>query len=157
MGNDELLKLDNQLCFVLYASSRALTQAYRPFLNELDLTYPQYLVLLVLWEQEGLTVNQLGEKLCLDNGTLTPLLKRMEKAGIIKRQRSNRDERKVFIFLTKKAKALKEKAYKVPEHMICNSGVTAEHYVALKENLEDLLKCLKAAQQKTCQIKQKEA
>ena len=88
MGNDEFLKLDNQLCFVLYACSRGLTRTYRPLLAELDITYPQYLVMLVLWEQDGVSVKALGERLFLDSGTLTPLLKRMASSGLIARKRS---------------------------------------------------------------------
>jgi DNA-binding MarR family transcriptional regulator len=102
MKNDELLKLDNQLCFSIYACSREITSMYRPFLDELGITYPQYLVLLVLWEQHECTVKELGEHLYLDSGTLTPMLKRMEAADLIKRQRSHTDERKVFVHLTKK-------------------------------------------------------
>lgn len=146
MSSDELLKLDNQLCFALYACSRAFIRTYRPLLDEIGITYPQYLVLMVLWEKDGKTVKDLGEMLFLDSGTLTPLLKRMENAELLIRRRSKKDERKVRIHLTEKGKNLKQKAYKIPEIMVCHSGVTADHYVALKENLEGLLKSIKQYQ-----------
>jgi DNA-binding MarR family transcriptional regulator len=98
----ELLKLDNQLCFSIYAASRAITRAYRPILDEFGLTYPQYLVLLILWEQDGLAVNEIGSLLYLDSGTLTPLLKRMESAGFIERRRGKLDERTTEIHLALK-------------------------------------------------------
>ncbi len=144
MGNDEFLKLDNQLCFVLYACSRGLTRTYRPLLAELDITYPQYLVMLVLWEQDGVSVKALGERLFLDSGTLTPLLKRMASSGLITRQRSQTDERRVNIFLTAKGKALKKRAHAVPETLLCRSGLTAEAFLRLKTDLESLLARIRA-------------
>ena len=111
------LKLDNQLCFAVYAASLAMTKAYKPVLGALGLTYPQYLVLLVLWERDNLPVTELGERLFLDSGTLTPLLKRMEAAGWVQRQRSTQDERKVHILLTPAGLALREKAACVPLQM----------------------------------------
>lgn len=144
MGNDEFLKLDNQLCFVLYACSRGLTRTYRPLLAELDITYPQYLVMLVLWEQDGVSVKALGGRLFLDSGTLTPLLKRMASSGLIERKRSATDERRVHIFLTAKGKALKKKAYAVPEFLLCQSGLTAEEFMGLKTDLESLLARIRA-------------
>ncbi len=140
MSKDDLLKLDNQLCFVIYACSRGLTQIYRPLLAELGVTYPQYLVLLVLWEKDGVTVKKLGERLFLDSGTLTPLLKRMEVAGFIKRERSIEDERKVNIYITRKGLVMKKKAYAVPETLLCQSGLTLDQFVGLKSELETLLK-----------------
>lgn len=140
MPNDELLKLDNQLCFALYACSRSLTRLYRPLLNKLGVTYPQYLVLMVLWENRQQAVSELGEKLLLDSGTLTPLLKRMEINGLVERTRSRQDERKVFIKISKKGEALKEQALAIPEQMFCQSGLTVEEFVRVKGDLEDLLK-----------------
>ena len=144
MGNDEYLKLDNQLCFVLYACSRGLTRTYRPLLAELEITYPQYLVMLVLWEQDGLSVKALGERLFLDSGTLTPLLKRIATAGLITRKRSATDERRVNIFLTAKGKALKERAQAVPETLLCHSGLTPEAFMRLKTDLQSLLTRIRA-------------
>jgi len=116
---DALLALDHQLCFALYSSSLAMTKAYRPLLAELGLTYPQYLAMLVLWEDDGLTVGALGERLFLDSGTLTPLLKRLEAQGFVERRRGREDERSVFIHLTREGRALKRRAVAVPEAMLC--------------------------------------
>ncbi len=110
----EAMKLINQLCFPLYAAARHVTGLYTPVLKPLGLTYTQYIVFLVLWEKDGLTVGEIGEKLLLDNGTLSPLLKKMEKAGYVKRQRSREDERVVVITLTEEGRALQEKAKDVP-------------------------------------------
>ena len=110
----EAMKLINQLCFPLYAAARHVTGLYTPVLKPLGLTYTQYIVFLVLWEKDGLTVGEIGEKLLLDNGTLSPLLKKMEKAGHVKRQRSREDERIVVITLTEEGRALQEKAKDVP-------------------------------------------
>jgi len=140
MPNNELLKLDNQLCFALYACSRSLTRLYRPLLNKLGITYPQYLVLMVLWENKQQSVTELGERLLLDSGTLTPLLKRMESSGLVERTRSKSDERKVFVRVTEKGEALKKQAYAIPEKMFCQSGLTIEGFIRLKSDLEDLLK-----------------
>src|SRR5579875_3340210 len=107
MDINQLLKLENQLCFTVYACSREIIRMYRPMLDKLGITYPQYLVLLVLWEMDELTVSQLGERLYLDSGTLTPLLKRMESMGLITRRRSETDERKVYIYLTEQGQDLK--------------------------------------------------
>ena len=106
---DEALRLDNQLCFPLYAASRRIISAYTPFLKPLGLTYTQYIVFLVLWEKDGVTVGEIGERLHLDNGTLTPLLKKMEKSGYVSRERSSKDERVVLITLTKEGKAMKKR------------------------------------------------
>ena len=116
MGYDyrEAMKLDRQLCFPLYAAARNVTGLYTPYLKPLGLTYTQYLVFLVLWEKDEISVTEIGEKLMLDNGTLSPLLKKMEQAGYIKRKRSREDERVVEITLTEEGKALQEKAKDVP-------------------------------------------
>lgn len=114
----ELLKLDNQLCFSIYAASRAITRAYRPLLEPHGLTYPQYLVLLILWEKDGQSVNEIGRRLYLDSGTLTPLLKRMEQAQFLERARSKDDERKVEIRLGPKGRELRNHALAIPEALI---------------------------------------
>lgn len=111
---DKALLLDNQLCFALYSASLAMTKLYKPLLAELGLTYPQYLVMLVLWERDGLMVSELGERLFLDSGTLTPLLKRLEAAGLIARQRALDDERRVHVTLTATGRKLKTRAARVP-------------------------------------------
>lgn len=108
------LALDHQLCFALYAASLAMTKLYKPLLDPLGLTYPQYLVMLVLWEGDGLTVGQVGERLALDSGTLTPLLKRLEAAALLQRQRDASDERRVLLQLTPAGRALKRRAAAVP-------------------------------------------
>ena len=110
----EEFKLDNQLCFRLYTASRLLSQAYHPLLSKHGLTYPQYLVLLVLWEKDGISVSEICDRLMLDNGTLSPLLKKMEQAGYVERRRSRKDDRVVEITLTEAGKALQEKAKDVP-------------------------------------------
>ncbi len=111
----ENLRLDHQLCFPLYACARKVTSLYTPYFKELGLTYTQYIIFLVLWEQDGISVSQLGEKLYLDSGTLTPLLKKMETKGWIRRTRSEEDERVVMITLTKKGKELEKQAEEIPE------------------------------------------
>jgi DNA-binding MarR family transcriptional regulator len=109
MENPEFLKLENQLCFPLYVIAKEITGLYRPFFDELDITYPQYLVMMVLWEHDGLPVNSIGEKLYLDSGTLTPLLKRLENKGFIERKRKKEDERVVEVFITESGRNLQEK------------------------------------------------
>ena len=113
----EAMKLANQLCFPLYAAARNVTGLYTPWLKPLGLTYTQYIVFLVLWEEDGISVTEIGEKLMLDNGTLSPLLKKMEKAGYINRRRSSDDERVVMITLTEAGRALQEKAQDIPRQM----------------------------------------
>ena len=113
----EAMKLANQLCFPLYAAARNVTGLYTPWLKPLGLTYTQYIVFLVLWEQDGLSVTDIGERLMLDNGTLSPLLKKMEQAGYVERRRSRRDDRVVEITLTEAGRALQEKAKDVPAHV----------------------------------------
>jgi DNA-binding MarR family transcriptional regulator len=135
----ESLSLDNQLCFTIYACSRAMTQLYRPWFDEIGITYPQYLVLLVLWEQDGVTVKALGERLFLDSGTLTPLLKRMESAKLITRQRSVEDERKVLIHLTEAGKQLEAQAYTIPSDMMRQRGLTPDEFTGLLTEFKGLL------------------
>ncbi|WP_243385818.1 MarR family winged helix-turn-helix transcriptional regulator [Bacillus kexueae] len=133
------LKLDHQLCFLIYASSREMTKLYRPILQELDITYPQYLALLVLWEKDGVSVKELGKKLYLDSGTLTPMLKRMEANELITRSRSTEDERTVFIFLTEKGKVLREKAKCIPNAIIEKAKVKEEELALLMPLLRSFL------------------
>lgn len=114
MGKYDALKLDNQLCFPLYAASRQIIKQYHPFLAELDITYTQYITLMVLWEDKTVSVKALGERLYLDSGTLTPLLKSLEKKGLITRKRSSEDERVLMVSLTEEGEAFKEKAADIP-------------------------------------------
>jgi len=139
MNNDELLQLKNQLCFTIYAVSREITRMYRPYLEEMGVTYPQYLVLLVLWEFGECTVKELGEKLYLDSGTLTPLLKRMQEANLVTRDRSKKDERVVVIRLTEKGHSLKEQSCKLPEALLKNSALGPEEFRELLHSSQLLL------------------
>jgi DNA-binding MarR family transcriptional regulator len=116
------LRLDLQLCFALYTASRAMTRAYAPLLEPLGLTYPQYLVLLALWEQDGIAVKDLGQRLALDSATLTPLLKRLEQQGVVERRRDERDQRVVRIHLTDAGRALRVRARRVPAALACRAG-----------------------------------
>ncbi|MVN91269.1 MarR family winged helix-turn-helix transcriptional regulator [Mucilaginibacter aquatilis] len=136
---EDLLKLENQICFPAYAFSRNLTNLYRPLLAELDITYPQYLVLMVLWEHKEQTVNQLGEKLHLDTGTLTPLLKRLELKKLVNRTRSKQDERIVLISLTTLGIKLKEKAQHIPMELVKCSNVSIDELMQLKALLNKVL------------------
>lgn len=139
MENPESLKLENQLCFPLYVIAKEITGLYRPFLDELDITYPQYLVMMVLWENDGLPVNHIGEKLYLDSGTLTPLLKRLEAKGFILRKRKKEDERVVEVFITKSGKALKSKACEIPEKMYRKMDLSQEEWFDLKKSIQKIL------------------
>jgi DNA-binding MarR family transcriptional regulator len=116
------LALENQFCFALYSASLAMTKTYKPYLDKLGLTYPQYLVMLVLWQHDDVLVKSIGEKLFLDSGTLTPLLKRLEASALIARTRDESDERQVRITLTREGRALKKKAQGVPRQILCASG-----------------------------------
>jgi DNA-binding MarR family transcriptional regulator len=116
------LQLDKQICFALYRASRAIVRAYDPLLKPLSLTYLQYLVLLVLWEADGISVKHLGERLDLDSATLTPLLKRLESQGMVIRERADKDQRVVQVHLTQSGKALRKKAEKIPEQIACSGG-----------------------------------
>ncbi len=135
----DYLKLENQACFPVYALSRVLTAHYKPILEGIDLTYPQYLVMLVLWEHRQLSVNEIGDKLLLDSGTLTPLLKKLENRGLVNRIRSKEDERVVMISLTKDGAALKEKAVSVPESFKCSLGLTIEEMGSLRDTINIIL------------------
>ncbi|RKH52467.1 MarR family transcriptional regulator [Corallococcus sp. AB050B] len=138
MSTDDFLRLDLQLCFPLYAASRAMVQAYTPLLAKLGLTYPQYLVMLVLWETDGVSVKELGEKLYLDSGTLTPLLKRLETLGFVRRERSKEDARSVTVSLTAQGKALRRKAASIPEAIVCRTGLTLEELARLRRDIQRL-------------------
>lgn len=134
----DVLRLDDQLCFALHAASRAMTSAYQPLLESLGVTYPQYLVLLTLWEEDGARVSRIGERLHLDSATLTPLLKRLEARGIIERRRSTEDERVVEIFLTAKGKRRRKKAADVGQAIFCKMALSLDDLVRLREDLKAL-------------------
>lgn len=139
------LALDNQLCFKLYAASRAVTRAYKPMLDELGLTYPQYLVMLVLWEWHAAapaqpTVKALGERLMLDSGTLTPLLKRLEHLKWVRRQRSAEDEREVHLSLSQAGMQLRDQAHGLKTRLLCDSGVDLNQADTLRNSLDQLLR-----------------
>jgi DNA-binding MarR family transcriptional regulator len=131
------------MCFALYSANLALHKVYRKLLGQLDLTYPQYLVMLVLWQRDDVTVSDIGEKLFLDSATLTPLLKRLEVAGRLMRQRAKADERQVIITLTDAGKALREKAQSIPEAILCATECDITAVVTLKQQLESLRENLK--------------
>lgn len=139
MKHQESLKLQNQLCFPLYVIAKEITGLYRPFLDELDITYPQYLVMMVLWENDGLSVNHIGEKLYLDSGTLTPLLKRLETKGFITRKRKKEDERVVEVFISETGKALKAKACEIPEKIYKKIDASEQDWADLKTSVLKIL------------------
>ncbi|MEK8052070.1 MarR family transcriptional regulator [Ideonella sp. DXS22W] len=132
------LALDHQLCFALYSASLAMTKTYKPLLEPLGLTYPQYLVMLVLWEGDGVTVSQVGERLQLDSGTLTPLLKRLQAQGLLLRQRDAADERRVLLQLTAEGRALKARAVAVPQAIACASACDLAEIAELTTRLKQL-------------------
>ncbi len=142
-GPDDLLRLDNQVCFLLYGASRAVTQLYQPLLAPLGLTYPQYLVLLVLWEEDGASVRRLCQRLYLDSGTLTPLLSRLAAAGLVRRARSTRDARVVDIHLTAAGKKLKQAARAVPEALLCRLGMPLPELARVRGELQRLFELTK--------------
>ena len=133
-----MMQLDNQLCFALYSTSLAMTKVYKPLLDDLGLTYPQYLAMLVLWERDGLMVSELGERLNLDSGTLTPLLKRLEVSGFISRIRDVEDERRVYITLTSSGRKLKTRATKIPGCILSASQCSLPELVALTNQVQGL-------------------
>ncbi len=138
----EQLKLDNQLCFPIYAASRLFVREYQPHLDKLDLTYPQYLALMVLWEQDRLAVGEIAERLVLNTNTITPLLKRMEAQGLIERQRSDDDERRVIVGLTAKGRQLQHAAAKIPEQVVSgllSAALSLEDLKSLKDKLSILI------------------
>ncbi|MDM4765021.1 MarR family transcriptional regulator [Pelomonas sp. SE-A7] len=135
---DDWLKLDHQLCFALYSASLAMTKLYKPLLEPLGLTYPQYLVMLVLWEQDGISVSTLGQRLTLDSGTLTPLLKRLEAMGLVSRQRSAEDERRVELFLSPQGRSLKSLAQEIPPQLACAAACSLQELASLTRRLHEL-------------------
>ena len=139
------LSLDQHLCFALYSASRAMTAAYRPVLAEMNLTYPQYLVLMVLWEEEGVTVGRLGERLQLDSGTLSPLLKRLEANGFVRRQRSLTDERQVDVTLTDAGRSLERRAQCIPEQLFSSTGMAEPDAAELRDAVRQLTDALNAS------------
>jgi MarR family transcriptional regulator, organic hydroperoxide resistance regulator len=139
------LLLGNQICFAVYSTAHAFNRFYKPLLDKLGLTYPQYLVMMVLWEQDGVPLKDIGEKLFLDSGTLTPLLKRMEAADLIKRTRSTQDERQVLIALTPHGHALRDKARAVPQAMLASSACSVGELFEMKNELVALRDKLNAA------------
>ncbi|TAM38505.1 MAG: MarR family transcriptional regulator [Burkholderiaceae bacterium] len=138
IDSDQALLLDNQLCFALYSASLAMTRLYKPLLEALGLTYPQYLVMLVLWERDGLMVSELGERLSLDSGTLTPLLKRLQVTGLITRLRDVEDERRVHITLTAAGRRLKTRAAKIPGCILSASQCSLSELVSLTKQVQAL-------------------
>lgn len=144
---DATLLLENQLCFALYSTSLAMSKVYRKLLADLDLTYPQYLVMLVLWEQDGLTVSAIGERLFLDSATLTPLLKRLEAAGLVERARATRDERQVIVSLTEQGRQLKAKARAIPPGVLNATGCSIADAGGMIKRLDALRAAL---QESTC-------
>ena len=137
-NSPQQLRLENQLCFALYTATNAMIRAYRPWLEQLDLTYPQYLALLVLWQEDGVSVKQLGEQLHLDSGTLTPLLKRLEAKGLVTRGRRENDERVRVLALTAAGQALRQQAAEIPEAMRCQLSLTDDALLQLKLGCETL-------------------
>ena len=145
MAQADPLKLDSMLCFAVYAAEHAFTRFYKPRLEALELTYPQYLVFLVLWETDGITVKALGDKLFLDSGTITPLVKRLEARGLVRRERDKQDERQVRIHLTEEGRALREKALTVPLAVGKALGGDGEAAGMLRESLHRLREQLDAS------------
>lgn len=135
---DNALSLDSQLCFALYSAQLAMNKLYRGLLDELGLTYPQYLVMLVLWESDRRSVSEIGEQLFLDSATLTPLLKRLEKAELLSRRRSREDERRVDVELTERGRALHDKAASIPEAVTCASRCSPAEMASLRDQLHTL-------------------
>lgn len=132
------LQVDQHLCFALYSANLAMHKVYRQLLADLSITYPQYLVMLVLWNQDDVTVSEIGEQLFLDSATLTPLLKRLESAGLLRRQRSRQDERQVVVTLTEEGRALRERASSIPEAIQCATACDDDTLRALKHQLDQL-------------------
>lgn len=138
----DALRLDNQLCFGLYAAAHAMSRAYRLLLGEIGLTYPQYLTLLALWEADGQNVSELGQRLRLDSGTLTPVLKRMEGAGLVTRARSRRDEREVEVRLTERGRALQAEAVGVRAGVVCKLDMSEEEIMRLRNDIDRVIERL---------------
>jgi DNA-binding MarR family transcriptional regulator len=141
---DHALLLDNQLCFALYSASLAMTRLYKPLLRDLGLTYPQYLAMLVLWERDGSTVSELGDRLNLDSGTLTPLLKRLEASGLVSRQRDAEDERRVHVRLTADGRKLKKRAARIPGCVVSATRCSLDEIESLTRRVQTLRRRLTA-------------
>lgn len=139
------LLLDNQLCYALYAAAHRMTKSYRPMLERMGLTYPQYLVLLVLWETDGITVSEIGRRLRLDSGTLTPVLKRLETSGLLNRNRRQSDEREVEIALTDQGRALRAEAVAVRQSVMCQLNMSEPEIQAMRADLNALIENLSTA------------
>ncbi|WP_219834508.1 MarR family winged helix-turn-helix transcriptional regulator [Paenibacillus sp. R14(2021)] len=144
METNAQLELDNQVCFALYACAREVTKLYRPFLDELGITYTQYVTLLALWEKDGVPVKELGGRLYLDSGTLTPLLKKLEGSGLIHRERDPQDERSVLVRLTDKGREMKMSAVPIPERVFCQINMPHEELAQLLGQLHKLTSSLHA-------------
>ncbi|MCL6258333.1 MarR family transcriptional regulator [Aquiflexum sp. TKW24L] len=143
----EQLKLDNQICFPVYAASRLIIREYQPHLDKLGITYPQYLVMLVLWEEDGISVNDIAHKLILNTNTMTPLLKRMETLGLVTRMRSEEDERKVILTLTPKGSTMKAEAAHIPFSLLADISPeesNLEELVAMKNKIQEWIDFLKS-------------
>lgn len=142
MDKYEVIKLDNQLCFSFYAISREIIKLYKPILDKFNLTYTQYITMLVLWEEEEINFKRLGERLRLDSGTLTPVVKKLEAMDLVTKYRTKEDDRIVVVKLTEKGIALKDDAIEVPKEIACKVDIKEEQYLELKEILKDLLEKL---------------
>lgn len=136
----EILRLENQLCFSLYVCSKEIIRKYKPLLEPYGLTYTGYIIMMALWEEDGITVKNLGKKLFLDSGTLTPLLKKLEAQGYITRNRSEKDERNVYISLTNKGKNLQDEALSIPEELVCSLGLDLKDGMRLLDELHGMMK-----------------
>ena len=145
LSADQPLRLDNQICFAIYSAAHAFNRVYKPLLDRLGLTYPQYLAMMVLWERDGVPLKEIGERLFLDSGTLTPLLKRLEAAGLIKRTRSRQDERQVLIALTAQGQSLKERARSVPLSILAASQCSIAELSQVRNDVVALRDRLNAA------------
>ncbi|AMX03663.1 MarR family winged helix-turn-helix transcriptional regulator [Microbulbifer thermotolerans] len=141
-SNIEDLKLDNQLCFSLYSTSLAMSKTYKPLLEKLGLTYPQYLMMLVLWEEDGITATELGHRLRQDKGALSPVIKRLEAQGLIERRRDANDERRVHLQLTTEGKSLRRKAESIPRQVLCAGGLDRKSAQQLKAQIDALRRSL---------------
>lgn len=142
MRDEELLKLDNQTCFAVYACAKEITKLYQPALKALGLTYTQYIAMLALWERDGVSVKELGERLYLDSGTLTPLLKKLETQRLLTRVRDAEDERQLLITLTDKGRALRERALQVPEQAFCRTSVDVDLLMKVRGQMRELMAAL---------------
>lgn len=140
MDKYDTLKLENQICFPLYALSREIIKLYKPYLDKFNLTYTQYITMLVMWEDEKIVFKDLGKKLHLDSGTLTPVLKKLESMGLIIKYRSKEDDRIVIVELTEKGRELKDEVLEVPEKIFCSSGMSEEEAIQFKYYLDKMLK-----------------